>query len=103
MKNSKGRLVIVDDDREMRSLLEDFFINDGYQVTVFPMALDALQALSSDGSLGPDKPAGDIDVVISDIKMPQLDGLEFTTRLRKERPEVPIILITAFGSIETAI
>ncbi|HTL11494.1 MAG TPA: sigma-54 dependent transcriptional regulator [Bdellovibrionota bacterium] len=103
MKDLKGRLVIVDDDREMRSLLEDYFRNEGLEVTCFSLASDAVTALSPGGKLGPEQPEGDIDVIISDIKMPQLDGLDFTTKLQGLRPEVPIILITAFGSIETAI
>jgi DNA-binding NtrC family response regulator len=106
MKNSggsKGRVVIVDDDQEMRSLLDDFLTNEGYETHLFPVATDALQALSPGGALALERPNGDIDAVISDIKMPQMDGLEFTARLKVVRPEIPIILITAFGSIETAI
>jgi two-component system, NtrC family, response regulator HydG len=103
MKNGKGRIVIVDDDKEMRSLLEDFLASEGFRVHVFPLALDALEELGPSGRLGLDKEEGDVDVVLSDIKMPQLDGLEFASRLQTLRPEVPIILITAFGSIETAI
>jgi two-component system response regulator HydG len=103
MKDIKGRLVVVDDDKEMRSLLEDFLTTEGYQVHAFSLATDALKALSPGGSLSPEMEDGDIDVVISDIKMPQIDGLDFTARLQTVRPELPIILITAFGSIETAI
>lgn len=103
MKDTRGRVVIVDDDKEMRSLLEDFLTSENYQVSVFSMAPDALSALSPGGKLGPETQEGDIDVIISDIKMPQIDGLEFTTRMQTLRPELPIILITAFGSIETAI
>jgi two-component system response regulator HydG len=59
--------------------------------------------LASGGALAADQSQGDIDLIISDIKMPQIDGLDFTTRLKTVRPEIPVILITAFGSIETAI
>jgi PleD family two-component response regulator len=45
MKDPKGKVVVVDDDKEMRSLIEDFLANEGYQVRAFPMAADALQAL----------------------------------------------------------
>jgi two-component system response regulator HydG len=103
MKDFKGRAVVVDDDNEMRSLLEDFLTSEGYQAHVFSSAVDALKALASDGKLASDREDGDIDFLISDIKMPQIDGLEFTSRLQQLRPEVPIILMTAFGSIETAI
>ena len=94
---------MVDDEREMRSLLDDFLTTEGYQVTSFSSAVEALKVLAPGGSMGPDKDEGDIDVIISDIKMPQIDGLDFTARLQTVRPELPIILITAFGSIETAI
>jgi two-component system response regulator HydG len=103
MATLKGRIVVVDDDKEMRSLLEDFLRGEGYELFCFPMATDALEALAPGGLLGQDKSEGDIDLIISDIKMPQMDGLEFTARLQQLRPEIPVILITAFGSIETAI
>lgn len=101
--SEKGRIVIIDDDSEMRSLLEDYFSNQGYSVLTFPMASEALKALEPGGRLSADTPEGEIDAIVSDIKMPQIDGLEFTSRIRAVRPEIPVILITAFGSIETAI
>ena len=103
MKDLKGRVVIVDDDQEMRSLLSDFLTSSGFEAITFPLATEALAALSPGGKLGPDQTDGDIDLLISDIKMPQMTGLEFTEKLQGVRPEIPIILITAFGSIETAI
>ncbi len=103
MKEFKARIVIVDDDQEMRSLLKDYLNNEDYETKEFPVATDALEALSPGGLLGADQSEGDIDLIISDIKMPQMDGLEFTSRLQQLRPEIPVILITAFGSIETAI
>lgn len=102
MKDFRGRVVVIDDDREMRSLLEDFLTNEGYKVLTFPIASEALEALSQ-GFLKADLEEGDIDLIISDIQMPQMSGLELTTQLQTLRPEIPIILITAFGSIETAI
>ena len=103
MKESKGKIVIVDDDQEMRSLLTDYLTNNGFEALSFPLATEALIALSPGGKLGSDHIEGDIDLLISDIKMPQMTGLEFTEKLQVVRPEIPIILITAFGSIETAI
>lgn len=103
MSTPKGKIVIVDDDQEMRSLLEDFLKGENFEVTAYPVATKALEALSPGNVQGPESPNGDIDLVISDIKMPQMDGLEFTSKLKELRPEIPIILITAFGSIETAI
>lgn len=103
MSEALGRIVIIDDEREMRSLLSDFFGSASYSVKTFPLASEALAALSPGGALAREAPDGDIDVLISDIRMPQMDGLEFLSRLQSVRPEIPAILITAFGSIETAI
>jgi two-component system response regulator AtoC len=103
MSQHRGKIVIVDDELEMRSLLSDFLGSEGYETKCFPVATEALEALSPGGALGADHSAGDIDLIISDIKMPQMDGLEFTSRLQTLRPEIPVVLVTAFGSIETAI
>ncbi|MCM0606274.1 MAG: sigma-54-dependent Fis family transcriptional regulator [Xanthomonadaceae bacterium] len=103
MSDFKGRIVVVDDEKEMRSLLKDFLSSEGYDVHVFPSAVDAIQNLSPGGALSIEKENGDVDLIISDINMPEISGLEFTSRLQEIRSEIPVILITAFGSIETAI
>jgi len=99
----KGRVVILDDDREMVSLLEDFLTTEGYFISPFPNALEALTALRPMGTLASDKPEGDIDLIITDLKMAQMDGMQFLKVIKAERPEIPVVLITAFGSIDTAI
>ncbi|MEK7690194.1 MAG: sigma-54 dependent transcriptional regulator [Bdellovibrionota bacterium] len=101
--SAKAKVVVVDDDREMRSLLEDYLVGENYSVHSFSSAVDAIAALSPGGALAATNSEGDVDVIISDIKMPGMDGLDFTSKLKNLRPEVPVILITAFGSIETAI
>ena len=103
MKSEKGHVIVIDDEQEMRSLLHDFLEDDGLKVTLFSNAHEALSALSPAGALRASELEGDIDVIISDIKMPQMDGLEFTSEIQKLRPEIPVILITAFGSIDTAV
>ena len=99
MKNNKGHVLVIDDDQEMRSLLRDFLSADGYKVSQFPLAVDALHALQGDF----EHKEGDVDVVITDLKMAQMDGMEFLRRMHADRPDIPVILITAFGSIDTAI
>ncbi len=98
----RGHLVVIDDDREMRSLLDDFLKNEGYRVTQFPLAVDALAAFRRGGALFWEGD-GAVDVVITDLKMAQMDGMEFLKLFQKEQPQIPVILVTAFGSIETAI
>jgi two-component system response regulator HydG len=100
---TQARVVIVDDDVELRVLLQDYLSGQGHEVTFFSNAMDALRALGPTGPLAATQDAGDIDVLISDIQMPGMDGLELTSQLQALRPEIPIILSTAFGTIETAI
>ena len=102
MVEHKAHIVVVDDDAEMRGLLQDFLGSDGYRVTCFHSAVEALAALRPDGILAPDSGA-DVDAVISDITMAHMDGMQFLKTMKVERPEIPVVLITAFGSIDTAI
>jgi two-component system, NtrC family, response regulator HydG len=99
----KGRILILDDDREMVSLLEDFLGAEGYLVAPFGQPMEALTALRPGGSLESASQAGDIDLIITDLKMGQMDGMQFLKTVKVDRPEIPVVLITAFGSIDTAI
>jgi two-component system, NtrC family, response regulator HydG len=102
MKSTKGHVVVVDDDREMRGLIQDFLTKDGYRVTCFPSALHALKALRPSGELAPGE-GQDVDVIVSDLQMAHMDGMQFLKTIQAERPEIPVVLVTAFGSIDTAI
>ncbi|MCB0419307.1 MAG: sigma-54-dependent Fis family transcriptional regulator, partial [Bdellovibrionales bacterium] len=101
MHKRKGHIVIVDDDSQLRALLEDYFGAEGYQTTSYPLASDALSALTGKGP-APLDPA-EVDLVLSDIKMPQMTGTDFASRLKRACPHIPVVLTTAFGSIESAI
>ncbi len=103
MKHHNGRVAVIDDDEDMRSLLKLFFDSKGFVVETFSGAAQACEALSVGGSLGPEKEDGDVDLIISDVCMSGMDGLEFMAQLHILRAEIPVILMTAFGSIETAI
>ncbi len=94
-----GHILVVDDDAEMRSLLQDFLQAEGYRVSTFPLAIDALTALRADF----ETKNGEVDMIITDLNMAQMDGMEFLRKLSVEKPTVPVILITAFGTIDTAI
>src|SRR5262245_57464772 len=90
-----ARIVVVDDEQEMRSLLDDYLASHGYHVRTFGLAQDALKALSPSGELAADRTEGDLDAIVTDIRMPGMDGLELTAELQKLRPEIPIIVMTA--------
>lgn len=96
MKGEKGRILAADDDAQIRSLICDFLGKEGYEVTSLPSAVEALTRLREDKG-------AHFDVVISDLKMAQMDGMQFLKTLKAERPELPVILITGNASIDTAI
>jgi two-component system response regulator HydG len=95
MKNEEVRpqLLIVDDDKEMCSTVADFFSREGFDVSCAHSASEALSLLENQ----------DLDVVVTDLRMPGLDGMELLKRIKAQRPDLPVILVTAFGSIEVAI
>jgi DNA-binding NtrC family response regulator len=99
MKDGKKQILVIDDDKEMRSLLKDFFSGQGFAMSEYPSASEAIKMMQADHGLG----AGEIDLIISDINMPGMSGLEFAETFKRINAKIPIILITAFGSIETAI
>ncbi len=102
MSQTKGHVVVVDDEKEMRGLLQDFLTSQGYFVSCFSSALEALTALRPGGAFEAGKGL-EVDVVISDLRMAQLDGMQFLKTIKGERPELPVVLATAFASVDTAI
>jgi DNA-binding NtrC family response regulator len=87
------RLLIVDDDSAMRDMLASLFHEQGFAIDTAE-SFDAAVARIGDA---------DYDAVLSDIKMPGRSGIELVGELRRLRPETPIVLMTAFGSIDSAV
>ncbi|MEN0059434.1 MAG: sigma-54 dependent transcriptional regulator [Bdellovibrio sp.] len=88
----KDLIYLIDDDPGMVALLEDFLTQQGYLTRSFISAQEAYQALSDE-----------VDLIITDLRMPGLDGMSFVDQTHRRHPLLPIILVTAFGSIETAV
>jgi DNA-binding NtrC family response regulator len=88
-----AQLLLVEDDNAMREMLESLFRQEGYVVSEAASASAALDLARET----------DFDVVLSDIKMPGKSGLELVGELRELRPDTPVVLMTAFGSIDTAV
>ncbi|HEY7728133.1 MAG TPA: sigma-54 dependent transcriptional regulator [Candidatus Eisenbacteria bacterium] len=86
-------MLVVDDDPGASGLLRDIFGREGFDVTVVARGGDALRAAG----------ARPFEIVLSDVKLPDLDGLEVLRRLRAEHPDLTVILITAFGTVEMAV
>jgi len=91
--SSQSRLLIVDDDTAMREMLASLFRDRGYAVDSAVSAAEALEKASEQC----------FDVVLSDIRMPGKTGVEMVGELRKRLTETPVVLMTAFGSIDSAV
>ncbi|MEZ4449918.1 MAG: sigma-54 dependent transcriptional regulator [Nannocystaceae bacterium] len=87
------RILVVDDEPAARSALTELLRDEGYEVL---SAADGFKAIGRIDSWEP-------DVVITDIRMPALDGLDLTRRLRERLPDVAVIVMTAHGSVEGAV
>jgi DNA-binding NtrC family response regulator len=88
-----SKILIVDDEMNMRLVLAAMLKREGYEVASAADGSEALQILKS----------GRIAAVITDLKMPRIDGMELLNRVRQEYPEVPVIMITAHGTVATAV
>ncbi len=86
-------LLVVDDDLAMREMLVSLFVEHGFAVQQAASADEALECLRD----------VEYDVVLSDIKMPGRSGIEMVGEIREMRPETPVVLMTAFGSIDSVI
>jgi DNA-binding NtrC family response regulator len=86
-------LLVVDDDAAMRQMLASLFQEHGYAVREAASADDALEQVGQ----------FEFDAVLSDIRMPGKSGIEMVGELRRLRPDTPVVLMTAFGSIDSAV
>jgi DNA-binding NtrC family response regulator len=90
---STPRILIVDDDPGQRSLLNSFLKTQGFETTVVDSGERALEALRG----------GSFSMMISDVRMPGLTGLETLRQARKEQIKVPVLLVTAFTDVRDAV
>ncbi len=90
---SKGRILVVDDEVNARNALTELLRDDGYAVEA---AADGFKALGKMADFAP-------DLVLTDLKMPGMDGIQLLAKLRESDPDLPVVMMTAFGEVETAV
>jgi two-component system response regulator HydG len=88
-----GRILVVDDDKSMCELIEADLSRRNFQISWYTSADEAFRILQD----------REFDVVLTDLQMPGMDGIDLCNRIVSNRPDIPVIVITAFGSLETAI
>jgi two-component system response regulator AtoC len=88
-----GEILVVDDDQRMRELVAKVLAREGYAVRALPRAREVLQALAE----------GPADLVITDLRMPEMDGLTLLQEIKRLSPDTSVLLMTAFGSIDSAV
>lgn len=88
-----AQILIIDDERSIRNVLKDILTNEGFKVEEAADGEEGIKKFSSTS----------FDLVLCDIKMPKLDGLEFLDAVMQTNSEVPVIMISGHGNIETAV
>ena len=86
----KASILVIDDDAVACEFLQEALLRDGYEVIAYTSAQEALQ-----------QDLSQYDLLMSDIRMPGMDGLQFLSQVQKHWPNLPVILMTAYGSLET--
>ncbi len=93
VKKSKARVLVVDDDKIVLRAVTEILSREGYSVVPIDEAVEALAAVKDP----------EIDVACLDIKMPNLSGMDLLKAFKQTRPDVEVIMMTAFATVETAV
>src|SRR5215510_110699 len=93
MKSFVGTILVVDDDRDIQEVLKDRLESLGYGVLVASNGREGLELLESQS----------LQMVLLDVEMPDINGLEVLKEIRKRGRDVTVVMITAYGTIERAV
>ncbi len=89
----RGRIAIFDDEPNMGRILVKTLGLEGFEANAFTNPVEGLQAL----------PRLQPDVLLTDMRMPEMNGLQVLKRMREEMPDVPVLVLTAYGTVEGAV
>ncbi|MGA1789995.1 MAG: response regulator [bacterium] len=84
------RILLIDDDVGMRAVLQDILEDEGYMVKTATDGRSALSAIEKE----------DFDLILTDLKMPKMDGMEFLDYIEQNRPDLKVVVITAYTGTE---
>ena len=87
------KLLVVDDEKSICDLLEIVFKRDGYQVTTASSGRAAMALILKES----------FDLIISDIKMPGMDGVETLVEMKKKKPQLPVVMLTGHATVASGI
>ena len=90
---TKGTVLVVDDEAYVRDSLSLLLTRQGYSVRTAALAKDALEKEMLDG----------LDGIITDLKMPGVSGLDLLKQLKQKKPDLPVLVLTAHGSVASAV
>ncbi|HVO29436.1 MAG TPA: response regulator, partial [bacterium] len=93
-KPESARILVVDDERVIREILTDFLEMEGYSVVSASDGQEALTRLQS---------GDNIDLVVTDLKMPNMGGIELIDAISRMKTQPVILVMTGFGTVETAV
>ena len=86
-------ILVVDDELLIRDLLYDFFNSQGWKIKVAENGEKALEILES----------GNVDLLLTDLKMPDMDGMTLTRNAKNVYPDLPVVVMTGYPSVDTAV
>ncbi len=89
----KGKILIADDEEIMRSSLSDWLKEDGYDAVAVEDGFKAIEQVKAE----------DWDLVLVDLKMPGIDGIEVLKQINRIKPNLPVVIITAYATVDTAV
>jgi len=88
-----SRILVIDDERSIRNTLKDILEYEKYEVSLAEDGIKGLELISSH----------DYDIILCDIKMPEMDGIEVLQKIQEIKPDIPVIMISGHGNIDTAV
>lgn len=90
---SRGRVLVIDDEHIVRTSCSRTLVPEGYEVVTVSSGFEGFRLLEEDG----------FDLVLTDLKMPEIDGIEILKRIKDKWPSVEVIIITGYQTVDTAV